>query len=181
MGIKNQIITKSLESGDLKISGYASVFNVVDLYRDIIEAGAFTETIASNKSIKLLWQHDIRDPIGRIDNLKEDSTGLYMDAVITSGTNKGREAIDLIKKNIINGLSIGFNINTYYTKPDGVRVITSINLWEISVVTFPANLSASILENHKNNKLYNILSEAENLIRLINQKVKNGRISNKSR
>lgn len=171
MNKQNNIIIKSLEAGGLRISGYASVFNVVDSHEDIIEAGAFSNTIQNNKSVKLLWQHDTKNPIGRINKIIEDNYGLFIEAIITSGTNKGREAIDLVEKEIINGLSIGFTINNSYTKACGHRVITNISLWEVSIVTFPANQRASILQNHhKNLALYIALIEAKQRISLINQK-----------
>ncbi len=161
---------------DFCISGYASVFDVVDSHNDIIVKGAFDSTIRSRaEKIKLLWQHDPKFPIGKITQIYEDAYGLYIEASITSGTEKGREAIDLFSKNIINGLSIGFNTQKSYIREDNKRIITELELWEISVVTFPANyLSEAIAIEASQKRFVSVLEDAALYISQINKRSKNG-------
>ena len=162
--------------GDLLVSGYASVFDVIDNHNDIIVKGSFSTTIQNNrKNIKFLWQHDPKFPIGKITKIFEDIYGLYIEACITSGTEKGREAIDLLSKNIINGLSVGFKSINSYTNAEGRRVITELDLWEISMVTFPSNQQSEIHNKHiEKSLLISALEEAKFQISLINQRSKNG-------
>jgi HK97 family phage prohead protease len=137
------------------INGYASVFNVIDTHNDIIMPGAFTKSInahfTGSKRIALLWQHMVDKPIGKIQQLQEDEYGLYLTAEILDNIHHGREALELIKSNTIYGLSIGFNPIKSYINNTGERIIEEIELWEISLVTFPANQWANITQLKANN------------------------------
>lgn len=137
-------------NNDTIINGYASIFDFKDHHGDVVKKGAFAKTLDTKKSIKFLWQHDQSSPIGKINKIYEDSKGLYIEASITNGTSKGKEAIDLVKKGIINGLSIGFNIIQSHMLTNGVREITEIDLWEVSLVTFPANGKSELIEVNEN-------------------------------
>ncbi len=160
---------------DFCISGYASVFDVVDSHNDIIIKGAFDNTLQNAHKIKFLWQHDPKFPIGKIIKIHEDGYGLFIESSITCGTEKGREAIDLFSKNIINGLSIGFNTIKSYIRDDGKRIITELELWEISMVTFPANhLSEARSIEVSQSALVSVLENAELYISQINKRSKNG-------
>lgn len=146
--------TKTNANDELEINGYASVFQVKDSYNDIVVKGAFADDVNAHKKnnhIKLLWQHDHLTPIGKINYLVEDNYGLMMSALITNKTNAGMDAISLIKQGVINGLSIGFNIAESYKDQSGSRVITKLKLWEISLVTFPANGDSFITNFTKSN------------------------------
>ncbi|QJC27160.1 HK97 family phage prohead protease [Anaplasma platys] len=124
--------------------GYASVFNRVDNQKDIIAPGSFTDSLKRRK-VALLWQHNTKDPIGKILRLTENSFGLLTTAQLNLELHKAREIYSLIKKGIINSLSIGYRVVTSRRdKRSGIRIITKIDLWEISLVTFPANEKATI-------------------------------------
>ncbi|MEQ9115723.1 MAG: HK97 family phage prohead protease [Rickettsiales bacterium] len=131
-----------------KIYGYASVFNVVDQQGDIILPGAFIDSIEQfegGKKIILLWQHQYDQPVGVVDQMIEDAYGLYIQASITQSTQSGKEAFELIKHEVINGFSIGYEVNQVeYSDYNTTRYINNINLIEISLVTFPANQEAVI-------------------------------------
>ncbi len=148
--INSKIIIKSNSIQNTIITGYASVFGVADSDNDIIVKGAFANTSASK--VKLLWQHDMSKPIGVITNLYEDKHGLKIEAEINNKTTAGFEASELIKQKAIQSLSIGFfsKISNYTEK--GHRLITDVDLIEVSVVTFPANHLAEIYQ-YKNNNL----------------------------
>jgi uncharacterized protein len=141
-----QFEIKSL-SPDGTFAGYASVFNVLDSQRDVIKVGAFSQTIKGRISeIKLLWQHNIGEPIGVIEELKEDSQGLYIRASLLLGKiARADEAYALIKAGVVRGLSIGYSPVRYrYDTPNRIRYISQVDLWEVSLVTYPANAAAQI-------------------------------------
>ena len=97
---------------DGSIEGYGSVFGNKDSYNDVIEKGAFAQSIKSHKSEKtmpaMLWQHDSAQPIGVWTDITEDANGLHMRGKLAMGTVKGKEAHELAKMGALNGLSIGF-------------------------------------------------------------------------
>lgn len=135
---------------DGTFEGYASTFGGIDAYDDTIEPGAFTETIAQ-KTPALLWQHDSGGVIGVIDELREDGYGLYMKAhLLIEDISKAKEAHILLKAKALSGLSIGYvPVEYWYEKNDKarwgeVRHLKKIDLWEISIVTFPADSGAGV-------------------------------------
>lgn len=131
---------------DGRFSGYASVFNVVDNHNDIIVRGAFQNTIKDRgKSIKLLWQHKQDEPIGVFEQMFEDEMGLYVQGRLLLDVARAREAYALLKQGAISGLSIGYSPVQYKIDAgNGTRILSAIELWEISLVTFPANAAASV-------------------------------------
>ncbi len=136
---------KSIDS-EGRFAGYASVFNLVDSQRDIIRPGAFRQTLRERgRQIKLLWQHLFSEPVGKIEHIREDAHGLYVEGLLLLDVARAREAHALLKAGAISGLSIGYTPVEFTIDPDtGVRRITRVDLWEISLVTFPANASAQI-------------------------------------
>lgn len=137
-------LIKSDETKNTIISGYASVFGVVDSQNDVIEKGAFKE--AKSENVKLLWQHDKAKPIGVIKSIYEDDYGLKIEAEINNKTTYGNEAAELIKQKAVNGLSIGFYAKDFEYTDQGFRLLTKLELMEVSIVTFPANNSANITD-----------------------------------
>lgn len=134
------------ESDDfLTITGYGAVFGNRDSYGDIIQPGAFKECIASGRRVKMLWQHDASQVIGVWDEMREDDNGLYMKGRISKRAAKGAEVAELVKMGAIEGLSIGYRTQEYEMDMDEQsRKLTKLDLWETSVVTFPANELANI-------------------------------------
>ncbi len=133
--------TKALEENGM-FSGYASVFNTIDAAGDVILSGAFGDSI--HNEIKLLWQHDVTQPIGFFTKIEENSKGLYIEGKIITHTSRGKEALELMSLGIVDSLSIGFQVEDFFYN-DSVRYIKKLKLWEISLVTFPANKDAKIL------------------------------------
>ena len=128
-------------------SGYASVFGNIDAYGDMVMPGAFTKSLAS-KMPALLWQHDTHEPIGVWQGFKEDKKGLLATGqLLIDGVTRAREAYSLLKAGALNGLSIGYMLKKYEwakTNDKEFRKLTEIDLWEVSLVTFPANDEARI-------------------------------------
>jgi len=136
-------------SEDGSFSGYGSTYGNVDLDRDVIEKGAFSKSLKRKalKSIKLLWQHDTRQPIGVWKKIYEDDKGLVVEGKLILDVEQGREAYALMKAGAIDSMSAGFMVNPNATEYDSkrkVRIIKEIDLWEVSIVTFPANPKAKI-------------------------------------
>lgn len=149
-------------------AGYASMFDYIDNHMDVVIHGAFERTLAENKSscdIKLLWQHDVKEPIGYFTSIKEDNHGLYVEGYLQQEVQKGREAYALLKSGAVKGLSIGYKVRDYTVDhKSGVRIINDLDLYEISLVTFPANDMAKITEI-KHDDDFALLSHAiDNLI-----------------
>jgi uncharacterized protein len=126
------------------VLGYGSVFNNVDLGKDVVLPGAFAGTAV--RKVRMLWQHDPRQPIGVWDALEEDAKGLRLKGRLALGTRLGAEAYELLKMGALDGLSIGFTMGAkdfeYDAKTD-IRRIKRVKLMEVSLVTFPMNPRAT--------------------------------------
>jgi hypothetical protein len=120
--------------------GYASLFRIADLGKDVIEPGAFRESLVRRgpSGIKLLWQHDPAEPIGRWLSLIEDSRGLFVRGQLSLAVGRAREIHALMREGAVDGLSIGFRPEKARTEPrSGLRRLERVDLWEVSLVTFP--------------------------------------------
>lgn len=126
--------------------GYASIFNVVDRGNDLILPGAFKRSLheRGKKGIKFLWQHDPKEPVGILDEIYEDARGLYVRGRLILDVERAREACQLLSAGALDGLSIGFHTLKSKQRSDGVRLLEQVDLWEISLVTFPMNEQARI-------------------------------------
>ncbi|MCB1711336.1 MAG: HK97 family phage prohead protease [Candidatus Riesia sp.] len=144
-----------LEGADLEkreIYGYAATWDL-DEVDDIIEKGAFARSIKmrgprddGRSKIKILWQHDAVNPIGKPIEMVEDHKGLYIRMKI-SQTRQGDEALILVNDGVVDKMSIGFDVIQSEPRDNksNIRRIKEVKLYEVSLVTFPANEEASIL------------------------------------
>ena len=123
------------------ISGYASLFGTKDQGGDAVQKGAYGASLAAmrkaGRGIKMLWQHDPAQPIGVWDEVREDALGLYVKGRILTEVEKGREAVALLAAGAIDGLSIGYRTIKAHRDGKGLRLLTEVELWEVSLVTFP--------------------------------------------
>ncbi len=134
---------KMTNENENTFEGYASVFDNTDSHNDIMQKGAFKKTIQESKRVKVLWQHDITQPIGKPIAMSEDSKGLHVKAQI-SNTALGRDVVQLIKDGVIDELSVGFKtVKDSWNKKS--RLIHEVQLFEFSPVTFASNAAASIV------------------------------------
>ncbi|MCH8926130.1 MAG: HK97 family phage prohead protease [Proteobacteria bacterium] len=127
--------------------GLASTFGNQDMVGDVVEPGAFAATIARPGRIKMLWQHDARAPIGVWDDIRETAAGLEVKGRLVLQVQRAREALALLKAGAVDALSIGFSVmrgGADFDRERGLRRIKAVELWEISVVTFPANPKARV-------------------------------------
>lgn len=124
-----------------RIAGYASVFGAPDQGGDVVAAGAYGASLeriaAGGRAVKLLWQHDPAQPIGVWDTVREDARGLYVEGRLLTEVARAREAAHLIEAGAVDGLSIGYRTVRAGRDEAGRRVLMEIELWEVSLVTFP--------------------------------------------
>jgi HK97 family phage prohead protease len=86
----------------------------------------------------MLYQHDPLQPIGVWDEIREDDRGLFVKGRLTTGVARAREVLSLMRAGALDGLSIGYRTVRGRTDgKSGVRQLLEVDLWEISVVTFP--------------------------------------------
>lgn len=130
-----------VESG--LIEGYGAVYHTEDRDGDIIAPGAFRDSLALRTPL-MLWQHSAKEPIGVWEEVREDASGLYLKGRLAR-EGRGREAMELVKMGALTGLSVGFVTKDASRDPQtGVRTIHRAELYEVSLVTFPANEGARI-------------------------------------
>ncbi|MFS8039230.1 HK97 family phage prohead protease [Xanthobacter sp. AM11] len=129
------------------IEGYACLFGLADLGRDLVLPGAFAASLARQgpAGLRLLYQHDPAEPIGVWSEAFEDGRGLYVRGRLSPQVARARECAALIREGALDGLSIGFKALEARTDPrTRVRRLSRIDLWEVSVVTFPMQPGARI-------------------------------------
>lgn len=113
----------------LRIEGYASLFDQIDLSNDCFVSGAFKPI----KQVRMLWQHDPEQVVGHWNSISQDGNGLFVTGEISA---RSEDLISLVKDGVIDGLSVGFKTIKSHRK-NGVRKIKEASLWEVSLVTFP--------------------------------------------
>lgn len=147
--IETKLVRFDAEAGarDGVIEGYASVFGVTDQAGDVVAPDAFARSLAMRDAacVRMLWQHDPNAPIGVWERIGTDAHGLFARGRILGNVTRGREALSLLRAGAIDGLSIGFKtIRSRIDDRTGVRTLLEIDLWEISIVTFPMNEAARV-------------------------------------
>lgn len=126
-----------------EFEGYGAVFGNTDRDGDVVERGAFIESLKARLPA-LLWQHNPKEPIGRFDVVREDERGLFVKGRLAQ-SGRGAEAYELLKMGALNGLSIGFvTKEAMRNSAAGTRTIKRADLMEVSLVTFPANELARV-------------------------------------
>ncbi|MCC5971392.1 MAG: HK97 family phage prohead protease [Pararhodobacter sp.] len=123
------------------VSGYASVFELRDQGGDIVMPGAYKAALArlaaSGGRVRMLWQHDPAQPIGLWDEVREDGHGLFVKGRLLTEVARGREAAALMAAGAVDGLSIGYRTLRAEKLAGGGRRLLELELWEVSLVTFP--------------------------------------------
>lgn len=148
------------------ISGHASIFGAPDQNGDIVQPGAFAGSLQriadEGRSVKLLWQHDPVQPIGVWDQVAEDGLGLFVKGRLLTEIEKGADAAALLAFGAVDGLSIGYRTIRAESLPGGGRRLLELDLWEVSLVTFPMLPAARALTQAPDPEadLATLLSEA---------------------
>jgi len=170
----NTILYKAAPVGELIdadekagiIKGYGSYFGNIDSDKDVIVKGAYKKTIAENgERVKYLYQHDMNQPIGKMNELYEDDKGLVFVAEIAK-TQMGMDVVELMKSGVITENSVGIMPIQKENKGD-YREIKEVKLYEISAVTLAANDQAKILDVKGNIDVEKLSKRYDNLSKLI--------------
>jgi uncharacterized protein len=123
------------------VAGYASIFGERDQGGDIVMPGAYSASLERMKAaggrVRMLWQHDAAQPIGVWDEVREDTRGLWVKGRLLTEVARGREAAALMDAGAVDGLSIGYRTVRAEKLPGGGRKLLELELWEVSLVTFP--------------------------------------------
>lgn len=125
----------------MRVEGYASLFGQADRGGDVVQAGAYAASLSalkrSGRKVKMLWQHDPTEPIGIWEDVREDARGLFVTGRLLRDVARGREAAALVEAGAIDGLSIGYRTKRATRDGAGRRLLHELELWEVSLVTFP--------------------------------------------
>lgn len=136
------------ETGEFE--GYGSVFGVKDSYSDIVVPGAFQASLnewrEKGSLPAMLWQHQISEPVGVYTEMREDDTGLYVKGrLLIEDDPLSKRAHAHLKAGSLSGLSIGYILKDWeYDRNKGAFLLKEIDLWEVSLVTFPSNDEARV-------------------------------------
>jgi HK97 family phage prohead protease len=127
-------------SGSGVFVGYASLFGRRDQSGDIVMPGAFAASLKRRAAgeVRMLFQHDAAEPVGSWLEMHETEKGLHVTGRLDANVQRGRELFSLLETKGLDGLSIGFRtVKARRDKASASRLLTEIDLWEISLVTFP--------------------------------------------
>ncbi len=147
MEYKQVVLQKGKSSDDndyYYFEGYASTFGNVDNGGDVVVKGAFNDSLETRMP-KMVYQHNLQNPIGVWTSANEDSSGLYVKGKLPKQNSTASDVGALIKCGAIDSLSIGFTVDDY-TLSNGQRFLKKLSLWEVSPVTIPMNSQAKITE-----------------------------------
>ncbi len=131
----------------MKIRGYASLFNRVDLAGDVVFQAAFDQCLKNRapKQIKMLYHHDVTKPVGCWQKIISTKKGLWVEGDIAIRSHYGKDLAALIEVGALDGLSIGFRVLKAVRGQMKQRHIKEIDLLEISFVTFPMQPAARVI------------------------------------
>jgi uncharacterized protein len=134
-------------SGQAVFVGYASLFGKRDGSGDVVMPGAFAQSLAARgaSGIRMLFQHDPAEPVGTWLDMRETAKGLYVEGRLDINVQRGRELLSLLETGGLDGLSIGFKtVSASRDRLSGSRQLHRVDLWEISLVTFPMLAGARV-------------------------------------
>lgn len=124
-----------------RLEGYASLFGLCDQGGDVVGPGAYSASLGRiakrGGKVRMLWQHDPTRPIGLWEEVREDGRGLWVSGRLLTGVAQAREAAVLLEAGAIDGLSIGYRTISAERDGKGRRLLAEVELWEVSLVTFP--------------------------------------------
>jgi uncharacterized protein len=127
-------------SGSGVFVGYASLFGERDQSGDVVMPGAFAASLKKRRAadVRMLFQHDAAEPVGTWIDMHETPKGLHVTGRLDRNVQRGRELYSLLESKGLDGLSIGFRtVRARRDRASASRLLTEIDLWEISLVTFP--------------------------------------------
>ena len=172
--LSSQATIKGVNLKDRIVEGYGSIFDNLDSDGDVIRKGAYKKTLQENgitgkNRIPHVWQHDIKQPLGKFRELYEDNVGLAFKSFIPD-TRLGNDVLNLYDAGIIKEHSVGFEKIKFNRIEKNGYEIKEIKLWEVSSVTLAANELAG-MKNLKGLERVKYLDEE---IALLSKAIKSG-------
>lgn len=137
------LVAEEADSGEGVFEGYGSIYGVVDLQGEVVQAGAFRKSLREKSRFPFLWQHDSTQPIGVVEAV-EDERGLRIKGRLSLGVQRAKDCFALMKDRALTGFSVGFQVKRDRWE-NGVRHLIECSLWEVSAVTFPACPAAQLV------------------------------------
>lgn len=124
----------------LKIAGYANT-TAKDRAGDVITAHAWAKGVENfRRNPVLLYQHKHDCPIGKVNSIKVDKKGIFVEASVSEAAEKTQGVQTLIKDGALKSFSVGFRVKDgNYNREDDTMTITDVELLEVSVVSVPCN------------------------------------------
>jgi uncharacterized protein len=145
-------------------TGHAAIFDEANAHNEIVKRGAFLRSIADHQARDIrppmLWSHDPADIIGVWTGIREDATGLAVTGKLILDSTRGRDAHALLKAGAVTGLSIGFRTKNATRDAKGVRVLSDIDLVEISLVGLPSAGNARVTSVRSVNAFHRAVASA---------------------
>lgn len=141
------------EDGSIRIGGYAATFNKEATglnFREVIAPGAFTRTLQTGNPVFLLVNHDMGElPLAATQSgtlqLSEDRIGLRMEADLDPSNPRAAEVASALRRGDVNKMSFAFSVaEGGQTREEGLRTLTDLDLYEVSIVTLPAYDSTTV-------------------------------------
>lgn len=168
-----EFVVKSVDDESYKFEGYLSTFGNADRVGDVIEHGAFDDSLKKKATVPMLYNHKRDQVIGKME-LSVNAVGLYVTGYLAENIQKAQEVYELLKFGALDSMSIGMRVNDYEpidkADPWGAWLIKSADVLEGSVVTIPANEQAvvtSVKDGHEDElkllKQENLALRKENL------------------
>ena len=157
---------KAIDDSDneyFTFKGYASTFGNVDFGGDVVVKGAFRNTLMKRMP-KLVYQHDIKQPLGIFTVVKEDEMGLYVEGKMPkSDTLVSGRVMPQMKIGSIDSMSISYNVVD--SARDGDKfLLKDLDLFEISVVTLPMNTLAKVT-GYKSYEDFKTIKDVSNFLK----------------
>lgn len=166
-GASSVLEMKEVDDKTGEFEGYASVFGIRDQGYDIMEHGAFANTIAQRgpAGVKMLWHHDPRDIRGEWLEMREDTRGLYVRGRLIKELSTFADTQVLLRNKLLDGMSIGYRTKKYVIDNEAeARRLQEVDLLEISLVTFPMN-QESLISRVKSDNLPDVREFERLLVR----------------
>lgn len=141
--------------GEGVFQAYASVFDNVDSYGDIVRKGAFARNLKEweekSAALPLLWGHDMYDPfsnLGDVKEAREDDHGLWIEAQLDLENPKAMQVYRMLKGRRVDQMSFAYDtIGSKSATLNGrdVRELLDLDVYEVSVVPLGANAETEVL------------------------------------
>ncbi|WP_246671243.1 HK97 family phage prohead protease [Mesorhizobium sp. 8] len=147
---------------DNTISGFAARFGdetiIAGEFREKLAPGAFARTLKEKPDVVMLLDHDSGRVLGRVAagtlTLREDRIGLWFSLDVDATTPEGQTALGTVGRQDVRGCSFGFRVRAEEWQDGGdrlpLRIITDVDLYEITLTAFPAYPTTSASLAHTN-------------------------------